>query len=190
MILTLQALASATGARIDRAQLYLPHLTAAMGEYRIDTPARAAAFLAQIGHESGGLRWTTELWGPTAAQSRYEGRSDLGNTQPGDGYRFRGHGLIQTTGRSNHARVRDRLRLRLGNRVPDFEAEPEELAMPEWAAWSAADYWDMRGLNVLADAGDFEAISARVNGRNRQTGMPNGWADRLARYETAQAVLA
>jgi putative chitinase len=191
VILTLQQVASACGARIDRAQMFLPHLQAAMTAYEIDTPARAAAFLAQIGHESGGLRWTTELWGPTVAQSGYEGRRDLGNVQPGDGFKFRGHGLIQTTGRANHAKVRDRLRARLGGaRVPDFEADPEALAGPEWAAWSAADYWNMRRLNALADTGDFEAISARVNGRNRATGMPNGWEDRLARYSTAQQVLA
>jgi putative chitinase len=190
MILTLEGLASATGARIDRAQMYLPHLERAMGAYEITTPPRIAPFLATIGHESLGLRYSSELWGPTPAQSGYEGRTDLGNIHPGDGFKYRGHGLIQTTGRSNHARVRDRLRLRLGNRVPDFEANPVDLSLPEWAAWSAADFWDMRRLNVLADQGDFEGISAKVNGRNRTTGMPNGWEDRVARYETAKGVLA
>lgn len=184
MNLTLDQLASATGARIDRAQMYLPHLCAAMGVYAIDTPARAAAFLAQIGHESGGLKYSAELWGPTAAQSGYEGRADLGNCEPGDGFKFRGHGLIQVTGRANHARMRDRLRVRLGARVPDFEAEPSALSLPEWAAWSAADFWADKGLNALADAGDFERITRRVNGGT------NGLADRVARYETAQQVLA
>lgn len=93
-----QELARATGARIDRATAYLQAIEEAMGEFQIDTPERQAAFLAQIGHESGGLHWLVELWGPTPAQERYEHRADLGNTRPGDGYRFRGRGLIQTRG--------------------------------------------------------------------------------------------
>lgn len=190
MNLTITDLASACGARIDRAQMWLPHICKAMDAYEITTPERAAAFLAQIGHESGGLRYSTELWGPTAAQARYEGRADLGNTEAGDGSKYRGHGLIQTTGRANHARVRDRLRARLGDHVPDFEADPLRLADPEWAAMSAADFWDDKGLNALADAGDFFKVSARINGINRSTGQPNGYDDRLARWEAAKAVLA
>jgi putative chitinase len=153
-----------------------------MAFYSIDTPARQAAFLAQVGHESGGLRYVRELWGPTDAQERYEGRLDLGNTQPGDGERFKGHGLIQTTGRANHAKVRDRLRERFDD-VPDFEAEPESLMEPKWACLSAADYWDMHKLNVLADAGDFRRITKRING-----GF-NGYDDRLARWELARRTL-
>ena len=127
------------------------------------------------------------MWGPTAAQSNYEGRADLGNSQPGDGSRYRGHGLIQVTGRFNHARVRDRLRARLGDGVPDFEASPELLAQPEWAAMSAADYWDDRGLNALADQATpeaFVAITRKINGGT------NGLADRQARLAAVQAVLA
>ncbi|MDR6216150.1 hypothetical protein [Paracidovorax wautersii] len=182
-IITAAALraAGATQALADR---WLNHVTAACGLYGIDTPARVAAFLAQVGHESGGFRYTTELWGPTAAQQRYEGRKDLGNTQPGDGARFKGHGLIQTTGRYNHGRVRDRLRERLGPDVPDFEESPELLALPEWAAVSAADYWDDKGLNVLADAGNFELITRRING-----GL-NGQADRLARWARVKDALS
>ena len=183
LTLTARQLALCTGARIDRAQRFVPFLGEAMVAYAIDTPARQAAFLAQIGHESGGLRYTSEIWGPTSAQVRYEGRADLGNVRPGDGFRFRGHGLIQVTGRANHASARDRLRVRRGLRVPDFEALPEQLCEPEWAAWSAADFWDMKSLNYLADAGDFERITRRVNG-----GL-NGYADRQALWDGAQKAL-
>lgn len=159
-----------------------------MAFYSIDTPRRQAPFLANIGHESGGLKYVSEIWGPTAAQERYEGRLDLGNTQRGDGSRFRGHGLIQTTGRGNHVLVRDRLRQRFDN-VPDFEAEPEALTDTQWAALSACDYWDMRRLNELADAGEFEEICVRINGRNRSTGLPNGWEDRCERLAFAKKAL-
>ena len=100
--MTPQQLAICTGARIDRATEHLPHIEAAMQEFGITTKARQAAFLAQVGHESGGLHWLVEIWGPTAAQRRYELRQDIGNNQPGDGYRFRGRGLIQITGCLNY----------------------------------------------------------------------------------------
>lgn len=174
----------AIGATQALASQWQPHIEAACGLYGIDTPERISAFLAQIGHESGGLRYTTEIWGPTAAQKTYEGRANLGNTQPGDGERFKGHGLIQTTGRYNHARTRNRLRQRLGSDVPDFEAAPHLLAQPEWAALSAADYWDDKGLNALADVGDFLAITRKINGGT------NGLADRQARFAKAKEALA
>jgi putative chitinase len=178
-------LAQATGARIDRATNFLEHIEAAMAVFQINTAARQAAFLAQIGHESGGLHWTVEIWGPTIAQSNYEGRADLGNTQPGDGFKYRGRGLIQTTGRNNYQRTRDSLRMQFpDDGVPDFEADPEQLALPHWAAFSAADYWDDHDLNALADVGDFMRITRRING-----GL-NGYDQRLALFEAAKEVLA
>lgn len=177
--MTPEQLRAATGCSQERANLFAEPLSVACAFYGIDTPERLAAFLAQIGHESGSLRFTTELWGPTPAQARYEGRADLGNVQPGDGFKFRGRGLIQTTGRHNYARVRNRLRERF-NGVPNFEEDPDALTDPQWAALSAADYWDDKGLNALADAGQFEKITRRING-----GL-NGQADRLARWERAK----
>ena len=174
-MITVEAL-RAVGATAARAAEVLEPLKAACAFYGIDTPQRLAAFLSQVGHESGGFRYTTEL----ASGEAYEGRKDLGNTQPGDGPRFRGHGFLQTTGRFNHARVRDRLRERFGD-VPDFEAEPERLAELQWACLSAADYWDWKGLNALADAGDFEGITRKING-----GL-NGLADRRARWAKVNA---
>jgi len=185
-----QTLSRCTGAQLSRAQLYVGPLSAGMAFYMIDTPLRQAMFLANVGHESGKLQFTTEIWGPTPAQQRYEGRVDLGNTQPGDGSRFRGHGLIQTTGRANHAAARDRLRARFAG-VPDFVLEPAKLAEPQWAALSACDYWDMRRLNTWADAGSFDNVCDIIN-RGRATpavGDSNGWAERLALFKGACAAL-
>lgn len=181
---TPEALAAALGCPVSRVNAFADHLLAACDAYAINTPARLAAFLAQIGHESGALRYVREVWGPTPAQARYEGRKDLGNLQPGDGLRYCGRGLVQTTGRANYVALRNRLRARMGPEGPDFEAEPEALEQPRWAAWSAADYWGWRQLNDLADRGDFETITRRING-----GL-NGQADRLARWERAKAALA
>ncbi|MDO9235962.1 MAG: glycoside hydrolase family 19 protein [Aquabacterium sp.] len=175
--MTPRDLALATGARIDRATEWLPYIEAAMSEFGIDTPARKAAFLPHIGHESGGLHWVTEIWGPTPAQARYEGRKDLGNVQAGDGYKFKGRGLIQTTGRANYAATGAALGI-------DLLRHPEQLAEPELAARSAAWYWQSRGLNALADVGDFRRITLRINGGT------NGMADRLALYAAAKEVFA
>lgn len=176
-------LMQATGCTLPRATNWLDAINLALGEFAIDTPARMAAFLAQIGHESGRLAYVRELWGPLPSQLRYEGRSDLGNVQPGDGYRYRGRGLIQITGRSNYCRVRDGLRTLVPN-VPDFEEAPEALEVPRWAALSAAWYWQTHGCNELADAGDFDAITRRING-----GI-NGLADRAALFEGARQAFA
>ena len=191
--MTAEELKACTGcATLDLAAKWLSSIETAMRLYDIDSPLRKAAFLSQIGHESGGLRYRSEIWGPTSAQLRYEGRADLGNTQQGDGPRYRGHGLLQVTGRYNHARMRDRLRARFPEAgVPDFEADPEALAQPEWAALSAADYWGEHNLNKWADAGDFDGVSDIIN-RGRKTervGDSNGYADRLARYKKALAAL-
>jgi putative chitinase len=183
VILAPALLRAATGCTAEAAERFAPHLDEACRAYGIDTFARYVAFLAQIGHESGSLRHVREIWGPTPAQQRYEGRADLGNVYPGDGQRYMGRGLIQTTGRHNYRAVRDRLRTR-GQDAPDFERDPDSLESPKWAAWSAADYWDWRGLNALADRGDFEQITRRING-----GL-NGHADRLRRLQVAREALA
>jgi len=184
--MTPEELMACTGCtKVATAEAWLPEIELAMNAYDINTTQRRAAFLAQIGHESGGLHYTTEIWGPTPTQARYEGREDLGNTQPGDGSRFRGHGLIQVTGRTNHAAARDRLQAKFpGMNVPDFELQPEALAQMRWAALSAADFWAAHGLNELADAGDFARITRRING-----GL-NGEAERVALYGAAMGVLA
>jgi putative chitinase len=191
--LTPELLAACTGGTVERARIFAAQLSAGMAMYMIDSPRRQAMFLANVGHESGGLVYTTEVWGPTAAQKRYEGTDlakRLGNSQPGDGKRFRGHGLIQTTGRFNHAAVRDRLRQRFYD-VPDFEADPLALTTAQWASLSACDYWDMKRLNAVADDGNFDAVCDLIN-RGRITedvGDSNGWEDRLRRYTAACSAL-
>lgn len=182
MSLTAQQIQAGTGATAARAAAWQPYLHPACVIFSIDTPKRLAAFLAQIGHESGRLVYVREIWGPTSAQNRYEGRLDLGNVKAGDGKRYKGRGLIQTTGRANYRATRDGLREFLMN-VPDFEALPDELEKPDMAALSAAWYWYSRDLNTLADAGDFRRITLKING-----GL-NGYADRLALYEAATRAL-
>ena len=185
MTLTVEQVRCATGATPARAAIWQPYLDVACALFSIDSPKRLAAFLAQIGHESGHLVYVREIWGPTAAQARYEGRLDLGNIQVGDGKRFMGRGLIQTTGRANYRATRNGL-MEFLPEVPDFEAFPEELEKPDMAALSAAWYWNSHNLNALADVGDdasFVQITRRINGGT------NGLAERQALYAAAKAVL-
>jgi putative chitinase len=156
---------------------YLEPLNEALSEFEINTPERQSAFLAQIAHESGQLRWMEEIWGPTSAQRRYEGRKDLGNTQPGDGKRFKGRGPIQITGRENYRKYGVLLNVELLK-------NPGLAATPKVAFRIAGAYWKTHGLNELADKGDFIEITKRING-----GL-NGLQDRQEFYERAKTVLA
>lgn len=154
------------------AQRYLPYLNSAMNEAGITTPARRAAFLAQLGHESGGLKYFEEI----ASGAAYEGRSDLGNTQPGDGRRFKGRGPIQLTGRANYREAGRALGI-------DLENHPERAADPDVGFRIAAWFWRTRGLNGLADQGNFREITHRINGGY------NGLADREAYWARARQVV-
>ena len=167
-----QLLAILPSAR-SRAGAFLAPLNAAMAEFGITTPARQASFLSQVGHESGSLMYVLEL----ASGKAYEGRVDLGNTQPGDGVRFKGRGLLQVTGRANYGACGKVLGL-------DLLARPELLEQTVNACRSAGWFWQTKGLNTLADAGDQVKVTRRVNG-----GV-NGLAERLALFAAAQRVLA
>ena len=162
-------------------QLYAPALNQAMAAHGVNTLLRTAAFVAQLAHESGELRWMEEIWGPTAAQLRYEPSSDLaarlGNTQPGDGKRFKGRGPIQITGRFNYDKYGGLLSV-------DLASDPALAATPDVAFATADLFWKSNGLNELADAEDFVAITRRINGGT------NGLAQRQSYYEKAKAVLA
>src|SRR6185503_2855142 len=161
----------------------LPFLRSAMAEFAIEAPARAAAFLAQLAHESGQFRYMEEIWGPTDAQRRYEPVTTLsqrlGNVERGDGRRFKGRGPIQLTGRANYQRFGAVLGL-------DLVAEPERAATPPVAFRIAGLFWQRNGLNELADqatADAFKQITRRING-----GV-NGLAERERFYAQARRVL-
>ena len=165
-----------------RAALF-PFLSAAVTEFAIEAPARTAAFLAQLAHESAQFKFMEEIWGPTAAQRRYEPQSTLattlGNTDTGDGFRFKGRGPIQITGRANYRRFGDLLGL-------DLVADPPRAAQPEVAFRIAGLFWSKKGLNELADKVTPEAfreITRRING-----GF-NGLEERQRFYEKAKSVL-
>lgn len=128
-------------------------------------------FLAQIGHESGQLRYTEEL----ASGKAYEGRLDLGNKLPGDGVKYKGRGLIQITGKSNYAQAM------LDLNLPLLE-KPELLAQPDYACLSAGWYWNKNNLNSYCDSNDFVKLTRKINGGT------NGLADRQMLYERAKQV--
>jgi len=171
-VLTLQQLSEIMPHAGRRAATFIGPLNRAMQADGIDTNARAAAFLAQIAHESGELRWVREI----ASGEAYEGRVDLGNTEPGDGVAYKGRGLIQITGRANYRAVSDALDV-------DFLANPALMEIPVYAARVSTWYWKTRGLNKWADKGDFQTITRRING-----GL-NGFAERVAYWERAKQVL-
>ncbi|ADO74485.1 LysM peptidoglycan-binding domain-containing protein [Stigmatella aurantiaca] len=156
-----------------KAEQYLPHLNRAMAEAKINTPKRQAAFLAQLAHESGEFRYMEEI----ASGAAYEGRKDLGNTQPGDGVRFKGRGPIQLTGRSNYRAAGKALGI-------DLENNPKRAADPDVGFRTAAWFWNSRNLNTYADAGNFREVTRRINGGY------NGLASREAYYQRALNVLS
>lgn len=150
----------------------------ALQEAHCDTVDRAAMFCAQVGHESGGLQWMEEI----ADGSAYEGRTDLGNAQPGDGQRFKGHGPIQITGRNNHAEVSAWAHAR--GLVPTsdyFVQHPAELSGDKYGFLGVVWYWTVaRNMNSYADAGDINGATRAVNG-----GL-NGIDDRTRRWSNCR----
>lgn len=164
-----------------RAEIFLAPLNQAMDEFGIDTPPRQAAFLAQVAHESGSLRYVREI----ASGEAYDtGRlaERLGNTpeDDDDGRRYKGRGLLQITGTANYSACS----AALFDDSQHLLDHPELLELPATAARSAAWYWLAHHLNDHADRRDFGRITRIING-----GL-NGYADRLAYYERAQKVLA
>jgi putative chitinase len=162
-----------------RIEEYADLLSRAMLGGSINTVLRAAAFLGQEAEESGDLRWLCEL----ADGSEYEGRADLGNTQPGDGKRYHGRGGLQRTGRANYHRFQD------ATGLPVLD-HPELLEQPANAFRSDVLYWTDHKLNAYADKGDFMAIGKAINrGNPNSKNLPNGWELRLEKTQTALIVL-
>jgi len=164
----------------DRYRELLPAYRKAMRQAHINTVERAAMFAAQLGHESVGLRYQAEIWGPTAAQRSYDGR--MGN-RPGtdDWSRYRGHGWIQVTGRNNHTACSHWAHEQGITDDPLlFVREPQLLGSDEYCWVGPVWYWTtQRPLNALSDARDLEGATRAING-----GL-NGLADRRARYQKA-----
>ncbi|HGM5579299.1 TPA: glycoside hydrolase family 19 protein [Pseudomonas putida] len=165
-----------------QAGVFVPALNAAMGKYGIITRVRIAAFIAQIGHESGQLRYVRELGSDTYLAKYDTGKlaARLGNTPEadGDGQKYRGRGLIQVTGRANYEACSEAL---FGD--SRLLATPELLEQPVYAAMSAGWFWQRAALNSLADKGDFLTITKRINGGT------NGLEDREELYKRALEVL-
>lgn len=184
--MTAQELQQLYGIKYAVAAKWVGPLSEALRLAECNTPQRVACFLAQIGHESGNLRYVREIWGPTKQQLRYEPVTTLskrlGNTSPGDGKRYMGRGLIQTTGFSNYSELK-RLFKRLFNITsPDFTVSPADLEQTRYAALSAAIFWKTRNLNRFADSGNFAELTRRINGGY------NGLAHRQALYTKAIAL--
>lgn len=188
------------------ARLWADPINTACDRFQINTTLRLAAFLAQVGHESARLSrvvenlnyssdglvktWPSLFDAKLAAEyacqperianAVYNAR--MGNTAPGDGWKYRGRGLIQITGKSNYIACGAALQL-------DLLTHPEVLERPQHAAMSAAWFWDGMNLNALADAGDIQNIGSLIN-TGRRGRVPNGAAERLALYQVALKALA
>lgn len=172
--------------------------------YEINTPARQAAFIGQCSHESGNFKTLEENLNYSAegltktwpgrfqtieaalpyhrnperiANKVYAGRMGNGNEESGEGWLYHGRGLIQLTGKDNYMMAGDALR-------EDFIHSPDLVLAPRWAALTAGWYWNKRQLNKEADAGDYEAMTRKING-----GLI-GLNDRVAHIKEAQAFLA
>lgn len=159
----------------QRVALFHTAINDSFAEFNIDTVLRQACWFGQVAHESGSLRYVAEIWGNTPAQKGYEGRADLGNTQPGDGYRFKGRGLIQITGRTNT--------LECLKALGRPETDTAYLETPLGATRSACWYWKRHGLNDLADKAAFGTLTKRINGGY------NGLDDRIRHYVRARKAL-
>ena len=169
---------------------FMDAINAACDKFQINIPIRQLCFLAQVGHESGSLFFTEEL----ASGAAYEGRKSLGNTQPGDGIRFKGRGLIQITGRANYKAIGDALLVDLIKNPTLLGGKNVNKCTPDQlinAAMSAGWFWNSRKLNDIADKiniskpidtgtnlDNFVLITKKINGGT------NGLHDRLNRYKT------
>jgi putative chitinase len=148
-------------------------LAATLESYDITSRLRIAHFLGQTCEESAGYRTTEEF----ASGREYEGRQDLGNTQRGDGPRYKGRGLLQLTGRANYADYGKALAVDLVN-------NPTLAAQPALSLKIACEYWKRHDINADCDRDDAQAVTRKVNG-----GL-NGLSDRIAFTQKAKTAVA
>lgn len=181
-LITKDQLRRGLGITAERADYWDDFLNESLHLWGINTRLDIATFLAHVGHESGGLRWVKEIYGPTPAQRRYEGRKDIGNTQPGDGKRYIGRGPIQLTGRANYRKVTQWIRKVVPD-APDFEANPHLLELPRWGSLAAGAFWKWNNLSELGKLGAITKTTKIVNGGY------NGLADRKAIFQRLLKVL-
>ena len=156
----------------DRLRQLANSVNDVLNYYQINTPLRICHFIAQVAHESDCFNAMEEY----ASGEDYEGRDDLGNTQPGDGVRFKGRGLMQLTVRANYADFSKAMN-------QDFIAQPQLVGHIPWAIWVAGWYWHNRQLNEYADRDDLEGVTLRVNGDY------NDLEDRRGYLQKAKSVL-
>lgn len=153
------------GVRPSQAELFAKPLALAMQEFGITEPLQQAAFLANGLHETMMLRYMREIWGPTPAQLKYENRPEMGNTNPGDGYRNRGGGFIHLTWGINYEATGKAIGV-------DLKSNPELIAEPVVACRSAGYYWYSHNLNRVLKESGFKVVVKVINGGT------NGLADR------------
>lgn len=170
---------------------FIPHLNKFLPLYGINTPERISMFIAQAGHESGQFKYVKEIWGPTPQQKRYERdfsapwtannptnklAYELGNDEVGDGNKYAGKGLFQSTGKANYRTLSPIMGLQLIK-------YPELLQQPEYAVQSACIFWSNKRLNQYADTGDIVTCTKRING-----GL-TGIGQRTSFYNKAKSIL-
>lgn len=175
------------GAKLKRTDKFYSFILGGMRAYNITTVERAACFLATVAVETGEFQYVRELWGPTSQQLKYDPPNakarELGNINEGDGFKYRGRGLIQITGRDNYARASVGLN-------QDFVAKPELIEQPLWAVEVSCWWWTTHDCNRIADTKGIIGVSRKVNlGNENSSATPNHMEQRQAYFNKAMTVL-
>lgn len=167
-----------------RIKAFSAGVNATFERFNVDTKLRIVHFLAQIMHESGGFKWLRELWGPTEQQKKYDPpfnlAKTLGNFNKGEGFKYRGRGLIQLTGKYNYQKFTDEVGKDFGT---NFVLQPDLVETAPYAVLVAGWYWNQKNINDLADRDDLRGVTRRING-----GF-NGLEDRRKYLKRAKLVL-